>query len=294
MAGAAGGGVNKLWTWFVNFTASDVALRHYELLVALFFTTLLIDRIARKPTARYRSRSTWNDFAYFAFYYFGPFQLMMIPIFGPMQRFIHRFVPWMQMNLIGSLPLHVKLVVFIIASDFLGYWLHRWIHAVPALWAFHKVHHSQEQMTVLTNYRRHPVDELAMRLGSFLVFQIIGTTVMTWAILDFVGNTILLLQHSGLSWTYGKAERVLISPRMHGLHHSLDEQHFNRNFGMMFSIWDRLFGTSVAEGTVRATGVEPRMPESLWRQLVDPFREVFQRKPRAIDTAVAIEPGSAA
>ena len=172
-------------------------------------------------------------------------------------------------------------------------WLHRLTHAVPTLWSFHKVHHSQEEMTVLTNYRRHPVDELFMRLISFWVFVVTGNAVMTWALLDVSVNVILLLQHSGLTWTYGKGERVFISPRMHGLHHSTDPAHFNRNFGMLFSIWDYMFGTAVAQGTVEATGVIPPMPESLWRQSVDPFREVLQRRRVARTPMVVPEPDSA-
>ena len=264
--------MNEFVAKATRYLTSDVALRHYEVLVTLFFITMIIDGTSRRSIKRYFSKSAANDFGYFAFFYFGPFQLMMIPIFNPMSVFIRQHAPWMQLNLINRMPVMPRLIAFVLISDFLGYWLHRMTHAVPTLWSFHKVHHSQEAMTVLTNYRRHPVDELAMRLISFWVFVVTGSAVMTWALLDVSVNVILLLQHSGLTWTYGRAERVFISPRMHGLHHSTDPAHFNRNFGMLFSIWDYLFGTAVAQGTVGATGVIPPMPESLWRQSIVPFR----------------------
>ena len=151
-------------------------------------------------------------------------------------------------------------------------------------------------MTVLTNYRRHPVDEFVMRLVSFLVFVVTGNAVMTWALLDITINAVLYLQHSGLTWTYGAVEGFFISPRMHGLHHSTDPAHFSRNFGMVFSFWDRIFGTKTAVGRVGATGVQPAMPESLWRQFIDPFREVSRlRRRRLPETPVVIaEPGSVA
>jgi sterol desaturase/sphingolipid hydroxylase (fatty acid hydroxylase superfamily) len=277
----------------LRYLTSDVAIRQYVLLVALFFLTMIIDGARRRSTKRYFSKSAANDLGYFSFFYLGPFQLMMIPIFTPMSVFVGHYAPWMQVNLIAALPVIPRLVVFLLLSDFLGYWIHRLTHAVPTLWAFHKVHHSQEAMTVLTNYRRHPVDELVMRLISFWVFVVTGNAVMTWALLDVSANVILLLQHSGLTWTYGKAERVFISPRMHGLHHSVDPAHFNRNFGMLFSIWDRMFGTAIAEGTVTVTGVTPPMPESLWRQSIDPFRELAQQRRTSRAALIAAEPGSA-
>lgn len=266
--------MNSFLARALRYLTSGVALRHYEVLVVLFCATMFIDYYRKRDTRRYRSRSAANDLAYFGFFYLGPFQLMLMPLFEPMSRAIDQFAPWLRLNLINALPLVPRLIAFVVISDFLGYWLHRATHAVPALWAFHKVHHSQEAMTVLTNYRRHPVDELFLRFVSFLVFLVTGNAVMTWALLDVGVNSVLLLQHSGLTWTYGLVERVVVSPRMHGLHHSVDPVHFNRNFGMLFSIWDQIFRTDLRRGTVSATGVRPPMSESVWRQFIEPFHEL--------------------
>lgn len=140
-----------------------------------------------------------------------------------------------------------------------AYWLNHYLsHRVRLLWAFHKVHHTAESLSSLTNFRVHPVDTV--------VFYNMAAAMMgmTGATLDFVfgrnsdpvaiGGTNLLilvssimltqLQHSHL-WISlpGRWGRVVMSPAHHQLHHSIDPRHHNSNFGSTTALWDRLFGT---------------------------------------------------
>lgn len=267
--------MNELMAKVVRLLTAPDLIRHEILLASLFFVTVIVDTISRRGLQRYRSKSTAVDLAYFVFYYLGPYQLMLIPIFTPLSLLVKRYAPWMQVNAIGALPLPLRLLAFIVICDVLGYWLHRWQHKSPMLWAFHKVHHSQQSLTVLTNYRKHPLDEGFQRFFSFWLFLLTGSTPVTWAVADIVMGFILLMQHSGFTWTFGFFENLVISPRMHGLHHSAEAEHQNRNFGMFFAFWDSLFGTSLRRGEARIYGVEPPLPESLWQQFAVPFRDAF-------------------
>jgi sterol desaturase/sphingolipid hydroxylase (fatty acid hydroxylase superfamily) len=147
--------------------------------------------------------------------------------------------------------------VFMFLAYELGYWVDHYLsHRIPMLWDFHKVHHTAEVLSPLTNFRVHPVDSLVF--GNILGISL-GTTggVLTYLQLGSpfeIGGTNLILvafffvtvhlQHSHL-WiaTTGLMGRVILSPAHHQIHHSDNPRHFNKNFGSCLSVWDWLFGT---------------------------------------------------
>ena len=140
-----------------------------------------------------------------------------------------------------------------------GYWFDHWLsHKVPLLWEFHKVHHTAEVLTPVTNFRVHPVDSwkfanilafsaaVASGLGNYLF----GNTSYQYAISDT--NLILVifvhayvhLQHTHMWIAFtGALGRVFVSPAHHQVHHSGNPKHFNKNFGSCLALWDWIFGT---------------------------------------------------
>ncbi len=149
-------------------------------------------------------------------------------------------------------------VVAYVAYEF-AYWLdHCLKHKIPFLWAFHKVHHSAESLSPLTNFRVHPVDSIifynivALLVGtseafvnfafgrSVPLFAISGTNLLLLA--TEIGLTQLQHSHVWICFT-GPLGRLLLSPAHHQIHHSTDRRHFDRNFGSTLAIWDRMFGT---------------------------------------------------
>jgi sterol desaturase/sphingolipid hydroxylase (fatty acid hydroxylase superfamily) len=147
-------------------------------------------------------------------------------------------------------------VVLFLAYE-LGYWVDHYLsHRIPVLWEFHKVHHTAEVLSPLTNFRMHPVDSvifaniLAIVLGvtsGVLSYLQLGSP------LEIGGKNLILvafyfvtvhLQHSHL-WiaTTGLLGRVILSPAHHQIHHSHNPKHFDKNFGSCLSIFDWLFGT---------------------------------------------------
>ena len=141
----------------------------------------------------------------------------------------------------------------------LGYWFNHWLaHKVPLLWEFHKVHHSAEVLTPLTNFRVHPVYTwvfanilaLSAAIANGLGNYVFGVTAYQYALSDtniilvlFI-HTYVHLQHSHMWISFrGLAGRVFVSPAHHQVHHSADPKHFNKNFGSCLALWDWMFGT---------------------------------------------------
>jgi sterol desaturase/sphingolipid hydroxylase (fatty acid hydroxylase superfamily) len=158
----------------------------------------------------------------------------------------------------AGLPLRLAYtVVFFLAYDFGRFVAHCLLHDVPALWEFHKVHHSAEVLTPITAYRAHPVDLLVMAWvpavltgiatwafnaasgGQVGFYAFLGLHVALWAV-----NLIDNLRHSHVWVTYGPSlGRWVVSPAHHQLHHSFEPEHIGCNRGFSLAVWDRLYGT---------------------------------------------------
>lgn len=159
-----------------------------------------------------------------------------------------------------TIPLLFTLTLFLV-DDFARFWVHWLMHRVRWLWAFHQVHHSARVLTPLTVLRTHPVEGVLFTLRSALVNGVcIGGFVFFFdhrvdLVLVLGGNVFVFLfnlagsnlRHSHCYLRYPAwLERWLISPAQHQLHHSAAPRHFDRNFGAVLAIWDRLFGSWLA------------------------------------------------
>ncbi len=148
--------------------------------------------------------------------------------------------------------------LLLLAMDFGTYVTHRLSHQVPVLWAFHRVHHSAEELNPLTLLRKHPVySVLGVAVDCVTVAPLQGVIVYLFgvsgelhllAMVDygFVAFAFLAasLRHSHIWLSYGPVlDKILVSPALHQIHHSKAEQHFDRNFGEVLAIWDWLLGT---------------------------------------------------
>ncbi len=157
-----------------------------------------------------------------------------------------------------ALAVAILTVALFLAYE-LAYWVYHYLsHTVPALWELHKVHHSAEVLTPLTNSRVHPIESilflntLTLFLGSTdaLVTWLLGRPVQPLTIANanvlVVVFTYLLAHlhhtHVWIAFT-GPLGRLLISPAHHQIHHSTNPIHFNKNMGSVLAIWDWLFGT---------------------------------------------------
>lgn len=151
-------------------------------------------------------------------------------------------------------------IIAIIVADFTAFYVHYLQHKIPLLWQFHKVHHSAEVMHPLSNYREHPIDNLAYSLTigasygavfavAMHVFGYMPDTISLFGVPAFtflfnISGYNLRHSHVWLRWP-GRWSMVFPSPAHHQVHHSSHPDHLDKNFAFFLPIWDVLFGCYV-------------------------------------------------
>jgi sterol desaturase/sphingolipid hydroxylase (fatty acid hydroxylase superfamily) len=143
----------------------------------------------------------------------------------------------------GLLGIAASLAVFWLATSFVQYWGHRLSHT-PTLWHLHRFHHAATELNMVSAYRQHPLEGVALRFLSLVspmaFFDVPQRVLFLYFILYTVSD---LLAHSQLSWGYGWIGRWIVqSPLVHQVHHSIDDEHQNLHFSFC-PLWDHLFGT---------------------------------------------------
>ena len=221
----------------------------YAGLGAALVIVLVAEVIQRqKVLARYGSRNVRTDMLY-ALLELSHLEALLVlaPVAAGLNAAIDGHLPWLRLGDAADLPLWLKLVVVIVAIDFATYWLHRLKHASPWLWQFHKVHHSQSELTVFTRFRFPLLDRLLDLVVLFPIGVVTGSAALPLALYLFVAFR-SCIEHSGQNWSYGPIGWLVVSPSFHGTHHSRAPEHLDRNFGSFLAVWDRMFGTYAPRG----------------------------------------------
>jgi sterol desaturase/sphingolipid hydroxylase (fatty acid hydroxylase superfamily) len=257
-------------TLFLGLKRRRQPLRLRVLLRALF------------PRRLRRSRSARADIAFFFFSFFAVGILFswavvsMHAIDNATNELLAAAFGTQPMRFTGWAAVGVMTAVLFVAYE-LGYWIDHYLsHNVPFLWEFHKVHHTAEVLSPLTNFRVHPIDTikfnniLAIVMGvmggaaHFLIghgaspITIANSNVIVLAFFFLIGH--LQHTHFWIAFT-GTLGRIILSPAHHQIHHSMDPGHFNRNLGSFLAIWDWIFGTLYMPSRTRQKldfGVEPK------------------------------------
>ena len=149
------------------------------------------------------------------------------------------YVPWR----VHTLPFAVRLLLFILLVDCSAYWMHRLWHTA-LLWRIHKWHHSPTYMYWLAGVRAS-LPQVILAGLPFLVWApllrpIPPSFFMLYSVFLIVTNNWM---HMNVTWQSRSLEWVLVTPRYHHIHHGNDPRLYMRNFGVVFTLWDRLFGT---------------------------------------------------
>jgi sterol desaturase/sphingolipid hydroxylase (fatty acid hydroxylase superfamily) len=134
---------------------------------------------------------------------------------------------------------------YIVLADFGAYWAHRALHT-RWLWPTHAWHHSPKYLYWLSGMRGSPIHLLVLLAPyyvAFIVFPLPDAAIVSGAVLVLdVSNQQYI--HSNLNLPYARQlEWLLVTPRFHFVHHSTNRSIANSNYGFIFSVWDRLFGT---------------------------------------------------
>jgi len=146
----------------------------------------------------------------------------------------------------------------LLLSSLVSYWIHRLQHSIPALWALHKFHHSADRLSIATAFRDTKLNggvDAVLRVLPLAILSVPVAAKPTSASPAFVLVTIYFmyqaltrinafLNHSNADLSYGWVGRwLIVSPRMHRIHHSTSPAYYNTNFSFDLVLWDRIFGT---------------------------------------------------
>jgi sterol desaturase/sphingolipid hydroxylase (fatty acid hydroxylase superfamily) len=140
----------------------------------------------------------------------------------------------------------LSVVLSVVAMDLVIYLQHVMVHAVPVLWRLHRVHHADLDYDVTTGARFHTLEIILSMLIKFATILLLGPPVVAVVIFEVLLNATAMFNHGNVRLPAG-LDRVLrwflVTPDMHRVHHSVEDDEANSNFGFSLTWWDRLFGT---------------------------------------------------
>lgn len=181
----------------------------------------------------------------------------------------------------SALPAEVRIVAAVLLLDLAIYLQHVMFHAVPALWRLHRMHHSDIDFDVTTGARFHPGEILLSMAIKLAAVAALGPPAVSVVIFEVVLNATSMFNHGNVRLPERMdriLRRVVVTPDMHRVHHSVLPNETNSNFGFNLSWWDRLFGTYRAQPrdgqenmTIGLDIFRDRMQLRLDKMLAQPF-----------------------
>lgn len=133
-------------------------------------------------------------------------------------------------------------ILLLLCTDFVWYWYHRLAHEVNVFWAAHVVHHQSEDFNYTVS-ARITVFQAFLRTGFWAVLPLLGFPAAMITSLLLVHGLYPFFIHTRLIGKLGILEYMLVTPSHHRVHHASNEQYLDKNYGDVFIIWDKLFGT---------------------------------------------------
>jgi sterol desaturase/sphingolipid hydroxylase (fatty acid hydroxylase superfamily) len=152
---------------------------------------------------------------------------------------------WGVLN-VWQLPAWAAVLLAVVALDLVVWLQHVMVHAVPALWRLHRVHHADLDYDLTTGARFHPL-EIGLSMGiKFAAIVLLGAPVLAVVVFEVLLSSCAMFNHGNIRLS-ARADRVLrwfmVTPDMHRVHHSVEDDESNCNFGFNLTWWDRLLGT---------------------------------------------------
>lgn len=190
----------------------------------------------------------------------------------------------------SPLPTWAALLATLAVMSLASYVTHRLSHEIPLLWRLHRVHHSDTHLDASTTVRMHPLELAVVAAMQGLAVALFGLPPWAVVVHETLKVVAILVSHAnirlparlevGLGW-------LLVTPDMHRVHHSSFQPETDSNYGAIFSVWDRLFGTFVGLPRARLAAIQFGLGElrgdkatSFWWQLWSPFvRDYSDRAP---------------
>ncbi len=223
------------------------------LLAALFY---LLERFfPERPAQRALRPGTRVDAIYWFFDFFVAKRLATAASIVVLIAAVVLRMP--RLALLAHQPLWLQAVEAVLAAEFCGYWSHRMMHQIPALWRLHKIHHSSERLDWLAAARVHPLESAWNRVIALLPLFLLGFSLLP-----------------AMRWSFGAGATCLQPGLLHRWHHSADREALNKNYSGLLPLFDFLFGTAhfPQRKPISFGLADDRAPAGFWHQLLWPFR----------------------
>jgi sterol desaturase/sphingolipid hydroxylase (fatty acid hydroxylase superfamily) len=225
------------------------------------------------------------DVSYLLFY-----ALLVIPLIvllgSGFAGLLARLEPWLVLPPVHGVPRWCFIGLAVVGIDAVDWLTHLANHRITTLWRLHAVHHSQEELSILTTYRAHPLVHVSFLFSAVPILAVASNT-DTPAVVLTVYACLGALPHANVRWTYGPAGRIFISPAYHRIHHSATGR-LDINLGTVFATWDVLSHRAVSPARtatreviatglagrpipVEQAGLRMRLGRTMVRQLAEPF-----------------------
>ncbi|MBI1261962.1 MAG: sterol desaturase family protein [Rhizobiales bacterium] len=191
-----------------------------------------------------------------------------------------------------EMPLVFAYIITLLALDFLIYAQHVLFHRVPLLWRVHKMHHADTDLDVTSGIRFHPIEILLSVAIKMAAIIALGAPAGAVILFEILLNAMAMFNHANINLAPGLdrvLRKIIVTPDMHRVHHSVIPAEHHRNFGFNLSLWDRLFHTYIAQPREGHLGMKigltdypgPQPAEFLWN-LVLPFtRDMREEEKKA-------------
>jgi sterol desaturase/sphingolipid hydroxylase (fatty acid hydroxylase superfamily) len=195
-------------------------------------------------------------------------------------------------QLVTALPLAAQIGIVLVASDFVEWFVHNALHRWGPLWSLHRVHHSITTMDWIGNFRFHWGEILLYKSIKYIPLAVLGARWEAILIAAVFATLVGNLNHSNLNISWGPFRYLLNSPRMHIWHHDkTPERPAGVNFGVVFSLWDWIFGTAYMPSDAaqpQALGFRnmERVPTDFLMRFFLPMLGKTQRNPRPADPLI--------
>ncbi len=243
----------------------------------------VIERVCPAQRRAVLARGHLLDFCYVVFY-----ALLVVPLIvllgAGFAGLLARVEPWLVLPRVPGVPGWCFIAPAVLGIDAVDWLAHLANHRVTALWRLHAVHHSQEELSILTTYRAHPLVHVSFLLSAVPILAVAANTATPAAVLTAYA-CLGALPHANVRWTYGPVGRILVSPAYHRIHHSATGR-LDINLGTVFAVWDVLSRRAVFPargGAAGRTGLQGRpvpveqsgprlhLGRTMLSQLAEPF-----------------------
>jgi len=160
----------------------------------------------------------------------------------------------------SSLPFVAQWVLAVLLLDLVKYAVHRAHHAIPWLWRIHQVHHSDPDLDVSTAGRFHPLETVTMQAAQLAAIAVLAPppSAVLFTLVVAAFHTVFAHANASLpAWLERPLRTVLVTPDIHGIHHSEEPREQSRNFGDVFPWWDRALRTYASAPAKGPEGLIP-------------------------------------